>query len=341
MAGDPIGSPLFFVLRRAITRHDCFENADQCRDVFLHCNPHKVELNVVVAVNQLMAHANHVASGNFRDTRPRGRRPSLLPVIKRLTPRDLRILEFLYEHRVFSIDQLSQMFFNSIKIARRRMLILYELGLVDRFELPLVRNSPNHYVLDHLGARIVAAHRGISFLELRWHKEDDEALPFQGAFHHLIETNEFFVRLIAACRRNARHRVNTWWGEKHCASAWNEEVHPDGYAVLEGPYERMEFFFELDRGTESPSRLRAKLARYQDIAPLADCPKVLLFSFLDPEREVAARKHLYNPGMTLATTVFDVANADPFGAVWLPIGSQRRVPQLALAALRHTPGASA
>ena len=29
--------------------------------------------------------------------------------------------------------------------------------------------------------------------------------------------------------------------------------------------------------------------------------------------------------MTLATTVFDVANAEPFGAVWLPIGSERRV----------------
>jgi len=274
-------------------------------------------------------------------TRPRVRRPSLLPVIKRLTPRDLRILEFLYEHRVFSIGQLSEMFFDSIKVARRRMLILYELGLVDRFELPLIRNSPNHYVLDHLGARIAAAHRGIAFGELRWHKEDDEALPFQGEFRHLIETNEFFVRLIAACRRDERHRLRTWWGEKHCTRAWNEEVHPDGYAVLEGPHAATEFFFELDRGTESPSRLRAKLARYQDVAPLADCPKVLLFSFLDPEREVAVRKHLYNPGMTLATTVFDVASAHPLGAVWLPIGSERRVALVALAALRQTPEASA
>ena len=269
-------------------------------------------------------------------TRPRVRRPSLLPVIKRLTPRDLRILEFLYEHRVFSIDQLSEMFFDSIKVARRRMFILYQLGLVDRFELPLLRNSPNHYVLDHLGARIVAAHRGIRFLELRWHKEDDEALPFQGEFRHLIETNEFFVRLIASCRRDGHHTILTWWGEKHCTRAWNEEVHPDGYAVLEGPYETTDFFFELDRGTESPSRLRAKLARYQDVAPLADCPKVLLFSFLDPEREVAARKHLYNPGMTLATTVFDVANADPLGAAWLPIGSETRVRLLDLSVSEAT-----
>jgi protein involved in plasmid replication-relaxation len=256
--------------------------------------------------------------------RPLGRRPSILPLTQRLTPRDLQILEFCYEHRVFSINQVCDMFFHSIKIARRRMLILTEEELVDRFKRGNVRNRPHHYILDQLGARIIAAHKGITFRELRWSREDAQALPWRADLQHQLDNNEFFVRLISACRQGGSHHLTQWWGERHCVRDWDEAVHPDGYARLEGPYGAIEFFFELDRGTESLSRLQAKLPRYEDIAQLDGCPQALLFSFPDPEREVAARKRLYNPGMTLATTVFDIANADPLGAVWLPIGSQRR-----------------
>lgn len=258
-------------------------------------------------------------------TRPLGRRASLLPLVKRLTPRDLLILTFLFEHRVLTIHHVCALFFNTVKVARRRMLILYRLGVVDRFDLPMLRSSPSHYVLDHLGARILAAHRGIEFRQLGWRKEDIEALPWRQAFGHLMATNELLVRLIDACRRDGSHLVTECWGELHCHRAWAETVFPDAYARLEGPDGAIDFFLELDLGTESPSRLAAKLTDYEEVALLENCPAALVFCFPDPEREVAARKRLHNPGITVATTVFDLAGADPLGAVWLPIGSERRV----------------
>jgi Replication-relaxation len=251
------------------------------------------------------------------------------------------ILEFLHEHRVLSIHQLCQLFFTTPRIARRRMLILKDLGLVDRFEPPLVRSGPNYYVLDHLGARVVAAHRGIELRQLGWRKEDVESIAFRPDFSHLTATNEFLVRLMAACRKDPRYVISDWRGERSCVREFAETIYPDAYARIDGPEGWVDFALELDQGTESPSRLAGKLPRYEEAALLDNCPIALLFSFREPEREVSARKRLYNPGLVVATGVFDVVTNEPFGSVWLPIGSEQRVQLLALAALRQTPEASA
>lgn len=262
--------------------------------------------------------------------RPSGRKASLLPLFRRLTPRDLGIFDGLLEHRVLTIHQLLALFFDSASIARRRMLELFRLALVDRFHPPMVRSGPTHYVLDHLGARVLAAHRGIEFRELGWTKEDMEALPYRQEFRHLKATNDLIVHLVGACRANGAHRVTEWRGELWCQRAWAEMVFPDAYVQLQGPEGAVGVFVELDMGTESPSRLQAKLTRYEEAAQLDGCPDTLVFCFPTPEREIAARRRLWNPGLTLATGVFDSATREPLGDVWLPIDSQVRVPLLAL-----------
>lgn len=209
------------------------------------------------------------------------------------------------------------------------MIRLYRLGVVDRFQPPASGSAPNHYVLDHLGARVVAAQRGIDLRELRWRKEDVEALPWIREFPHLVATNEFFVRIAHACRLEGVHHLTAWWGELRCRRHW-EIVLPDGYGRLADSRGSISFFLELDLGTESPGRLAAKLPAYGDVSHAKDCPDVLLFCFPDPIREAAARKRLWAPGMPVATGSWDRYAADPLGAVWLSIGGERRVPLLGL-----------
>jgi hypothetical protein len=83
---------------------------------------------------------------------------------------------------------------------------------------------------------------------------------------------------------------------------------------------QLSFFFELDRGTEPHGRLRAKLHRYAEVAPLTDAPRILLFAFLTERREIEARRALFSPGFTLATTSLERSMADPLGPVWQPLG---------------------
>jgi hypothetical protein len=85
-----------------------------------------------------------------------------MTVAHRLTERDRSILTMLYRHRVFTTDQLAEMYFDNTNTAQHRLTTLYRLRLVDRFQ-PLddrYASLPYHYVLDQLGAMVVAAERG-------------------------------------------------------------------------------------------------------------------------------------------------------------------------------------
>jgi hypothetical protein len=213
------------------------------------------------------------------------------------------------------------------------MLRLYRLGVVDRFEPPTaVGSAPTHYVLDILGARILAAHRGIELRELGWRKENVEGFPWRQEFRHLIDINTFFARLAGACRLGEEHRLIEWISEARCRRRFGETCQPDGFALITGPAGTCSFVLELDRGTESPARLASKLPGYALMGLVDDHPDALLFCVPDSEREISARRRLYSPdGMILATTTLDMHVADPLGQIWLPSGCERRIPLASLA----------
>ncbi len=114
-------------------------------------------------------------------------------------------------------------------------------------------------------------------------------------------------------------------------------IQPDGAGRVRGEGSEVRFFFELDRGTETHRQLLAKLRRYSEVALLPDVPGTLLFVFPTERREMETRKVLRVAGMSVATTVLELAMADPLAPVWLPIGHPIRLPLLDLARSRsHT-----
>jgi len=81
--------------------------------------------------------------------RPRAADGLVMTVAHRLTERDRIILTMLYRHRVFTTDQLAEMYFDNLNTAQHRLTTLYKLRLVDRFQ-PLdhrYASLPDHYVL--------------------------------------------------------------------------------------------------------------------------------------------------------------------------------------------------
>ncbi len=102
--------------------------------------------------------------------RPRAADGLVMTVAHRLTQRDRSILTMLFRHRVFTTDQLAEMYFDNLNTAQHRLTTLYKLRLVDRFQ-PLdhrYASLPYHYVLGDLGAMVVAAERGEGPDRSRW-----------------------------------------------------------------------------------------------------------------------------------------------------------------------------
>ena len=58
----------------------------------------------------------------------------VMEVANRLTQRDRTILTILYRHRIFTTDQLAEMYFDNLNTAQHRLTTLYKLRLLDRFQ---------------------------------------------------------------------------------------------------------------------------------------------------------------------------------------------------------------
>jgi hypothetical protein len=250
----------------------------------------------------------------------------LLDLTSKITRRDIKLLHLLFENRVLTIHQITDLLFESASVARRRMLKLYRMSVLDRFQPPVPTGSaPLHYVLAHYGARILAADRGIDYRELGFRKEDTEALPWKSTFAHLVATNGFMSTLARACRTTPGYEFVQWMSERECRREWGEIVYPDGYARINTPEGPISLFLELDLATEPPGRVAAKLNDYPRLAELSDRPDLLAFCFPDPAREASVRQRLYPPGgILVVTTSIDRHEDDPLGSNWLPTGSHTR-----------------
>lgn len=208
----------------------------------------------------------------------------------RLTERDRLVALDCYEHRVLTTEQLRRLHFGAASKARRRLALLYQLRVLDRFRPPTRHgegSSPYHWILDEAGAHIVAQALGAERSELRWRHQAAIAIASSSTLTHQLEVNELFTGLADEARQ-AGGRLAVWWGERRCLAALGGQAAPDGYGRLELPGQRpASFLLELDRATEQHERLRQKARRYTRALPrseLATDDPVVIVAVPSPAR---------------------------------------------------------
>jgi predicted transcriptional regulator len=152
-----------------------------------------------------------------------------------LTDRDRQILRLIRWHRVLTKRQVAMMFFSDRNTAQHRLTRLYDLRLVERFRpFHAGREGKYHYVLDRLGAYIVAAMASTDLdaeVTIRWRTDQTLSIATSQRLAHTVGTNDVFARLVAAGRTLPDAKLATWWGECYCKSVLGEVVRPDGLGV--------------------------------------------------------------------------------------------------------------
>lgn len=194
----------------------------------------------------------------------------VLRVQAQLTDRDRLLLDWLADHRVLTTFQICHALFGSLDFAQRRLLKLHRLGLVDRFR-PLRAGGgsyPWHYVLDQIGAEIVAASRELAPPRPGQTTERKRRIATSRTLDHLLGVNQFFTDLAGWGRTRVSSRLERWWPEQRCAepgafgTTLISPVRPDGHGIFAEGRRRVAFFVEFDTGFEQHSVLLSKVSRY-------------------------------------------------------------------------------
>jgi hypothetical protein len=252
---------------------------------------------------------------------------NLQKVSSSITERDQLICLDLHEHRVLTTSQLYELHFQSIQRARARLSQLYELGVIWRNRPRTHLGSlPWHYILDEMGAMIVAEYLGIDQREVGYRSDQRRTLIDNQRLRHTRAVNGFFTRMIFGARSTESSvRVGEWHGEAWCARRWQLYIRPDGYARLEHSAGSLELLLELDLGTENLGRLADKMEGYRVLARAITGPDVVVFCFPSVAREASARRVLGGTPMLVATATLDPHLSDPLGPNWLLIDGERRL----------------
>lgn len=283
--------------------------------------PEVAEANRRVVARQIVATPATTAPDSIDKLNRSRRDEAMQHAIRCLTDRDKEILEALHEHRVLTTEHLTALFFDNSITARHRLTLLYRRELVCRFQpyRPGGGPAPHHYVLDSLGADLIAYDHGLE--PGRWRRDKALAIARSQRLDHLIALNGIYSALVGHARHNPTCRLVTWLNE-HRAAAWvGEVVRPDAYGTWQENGDQLDFFLEVDRGTETLDRLAAKLDRYADLEHARGVTTWVLFAFDSARRQANASRVLGRAGVPVATAVL-AAGVAPTSAVWTPLGQR-------------------
>ncbi|GAB3852378.1 replication-relaxation family protein [Dactylosporangium cerinum] len=266
----------------------------------------------------------------------RAGRADPLAVFRRIVPRDRALLALLAEHYLLSSTQIAAAFFDSRRIAQRRLTVLHRLGAVHRFAYPNAANTavPYLYTLGPVGLQLHpdAYHDpdGRHAKTPRTSLERARRIAASATATHLLGVNQFFIDLIAATRlpNTAGAQLVRWWSEQHATDVYAQSgIRPDGHGIWHAHEHTVGFFLEHDRGTEDLPRVVAKLRAYARLTEFGPRYPVLLW-LPTPQREANILRLLagVHTPMPVATAVH---GPDPAGRVWtlatdLPASPGRR-----------------
>lgn len=190
-----------------------------------------------------------------------------------LQPRDLLIIKQVMEDRFLTAQQIAQLFFPSYEMAKKRLQKLWNAGFLKREYAPVsFGSSPALYCLTAVGKQLLLEHGVVPPGEMRWHKDSNRnKLLFK---QHEIAVNDLKIAFLTATRAiNGLSLYHFGKGADYYDQVANTEpekgekeylpIRPDGFIVLENQTGCHNFFLEVDRGTMTLKRIRAKLRGYR------------------------------------------------------------------------------
>ncbi|WNE95521.1 replication-relaxation family protein [Streptomyces luomodiensis] len=279
-----------------------------------------------------------------RPTPPARRHTDIVALTHRLTERDLWLTAMVHEHRVLTAPQITRLAFTGPRSAQRRLRALHQYAVLDSFR-PLVHtgSAPEHYTLGPLGATLLAAHTGCELPALGWRPSTTGRIAYSPSLGHDVGVNELLTLLTAYARHSPGRGLTLWLSERSCARRWDDMIRPDAYAHWQDPSSATEdpcllpFFLEYDTGTQSLSRVEAKLAGYAAFTTSTGTRPALLIHTRTASRDRAIRHRLTQPARDLnlhvATSSLDFTTTTPWGPWWTPLEpAARRTTLTALAA---------
>jgi hypothetical protein len=222
------------------------------------------------------------------------------------------------------------LFFSSLRRCQDRLLWLHRNRVIDRFYPagPFSLGKPQaHWLLDEVGAYLVAARLGIDRKSLAWDRQQDFHEHAQLA--HRLECNAFVCGVIAATLSADRVWGSAWelgWEaiKRHWPNPGYELVRPDASFTLSTPYGLVVIALEWDRATEPMATLLSKIRRYGSTLESAHAQRMNNVCFVVPSERRAERllaegrqeaKHVPEARFWVTTTARLRRNG-PLGEVW-------------------------
>jgi hypothetical protein len=191
----------------------------------------------------------------------------------RLTARDEQIIDWVYELRFATQEQIADLLFSpkASSSCRRRLTLLYHNGYLDRRLIPLrSRFGANRavYCLDRRGAELLAFLRKTGRSNLGWRPRDNaRELYF---LEHTVSSNTFRICATLAAQRHGYGLV--WTDERTLRARTMRDlvpdpkhpkerlaVIPDGYGQLTVSGSPQCFALELDRATVEEKPYKEKV----------------------------------------------------------------------------------
>lgn len=241
-----------------------------------------------------------------------------LEALSAITDRDRQILVLLAKHQVLTTHQVAKAMTGCPRVARQRLQVLEEVGLVDVFRPRLSSGtSPKHAVLTPLGGTAVS---GLVDAQHAAPVKKDAAahIAARPDLRHLLGINDVFCALAATARVSAGTELEMWWSERACTRTWGALARPDGFGRWREGDRSVDFFLEYDTGVESLSQVTAKLPGYAAITEATGYTSPVLFWLHSPRREEELHRKLVEvpAKVPVATASGDAADADPAGPIW-------------------------
>jgi hypothetical protein len=249
--------------------------------------------------------------------------------VRRLMPRDRWLLRLLADHHVLTTEQITTLAFPTEVRARKRLRLLYDRDVLDRFRHGVRPGSQSwRWCLGPIGAAVTAIEADHPAPRPSAVRTRTDRLAVSGRLGHLLGVNGFFCDLVGFARTHPGAQLRRWWPERRATAAVGAVVRPDGHGVWEEDGRRVPFWLEYDTGSEDYRRLTAKVT--DGYAPLAATGWAwpVLFWLPTPGREDQFHRVLARtptgPGVVVATATSE-PGTEPAGCLWKVVGSPGRV----------------